>query len=274
MHVKPIKMRWMTGGVNYSYLLSTQDSSQSWLIDPAEAMEVLPALNSAEKSSIQAIVNTHHHYDHAGGNVAVLASLKQTSNHPIKVIGGSRGSPAVTDIPKDLQHYKLGDLDITSIRTPCHTQDSVCYHVIDPETNEQAIFSGDTLFTAGCGRFFEGTGEEMDAALNEKILKGVKEPNWGTTRVFPGHEYTTGNVEFIRKAIYPNVGDNKYFDALEDYCHEHEVTTGKFTLYDELMFNPFMRLDDKLVRKAIGDENCTWSRGRVMDQLRKMKNAA
>lgn len=273
MHIKPIKMRWLTGGVNYSYLVSTQDSSKSWLIDPAEAAEVLPKLSNVEKQSIQAVVNTHHHYDHSGGNVVVLAALNNVADHPIKVIGGSHTSPVVTDIPTDLQHYKLGNLDITCIRTPCHTQDSVCYHVVDPQTNEQAIFTGDTLFTGGCGRFFEGTGEEMDSSLNQKILKGVKEPNWGITRIFPGHEYTQGNVDFIRKAIYPNRGDNKAFDALADYCQEHEVTTGKFTLNDELQFNPFMRLDDSAIRRAVGDPKSEWPRSKVINQLRKMKNS-
>lgn len=273
MHVKPIKMRWLTGGVNYSYLLTTQDKTKSWLIDPAEPLEVLPKLNHAEKQSIQAIVNTHHHYDHSGGNVAVLTALTKELGHSVKVIGGSNTSPAVSEVPKHLQHYKLGDMEITCIRTPCHTQDSICYHVKDSETSEQAIFTGDTLFTAGCGRFFEGTGEEMDAALNDRILNGVQEPNWNITRVFPGHEYTKSNVAFVREAIYPNFGENKAFDTLERFCNDHEVTTGHFTLSDELQFNPFMRLDDPTVRKAVGDERHTWTRGKVMNQLRKMKNS-
>lgn len=63
MHVKVIKMRWMTGGVNYSYLLSTQDKTKSYLIDPAEPLEVIPALKTEEANTIEAVVNTHHHYD-------------------------------------------------------------------------------------------------------------------------------------------------------------------------------------------------------------------
>lgn len=270
MHVKAIKMRWLTGGDNYSYLLSTQDKTKSWLIDPAEVLEVVPHLDAAERRSIQAIANTHHHYDHAGGNVGMLAALGKEDIKP-RVIGGSHASPAVTDVPEHMQQVKVGDLEITCIRTPCHTQDSVCYHVKDPETCEQALFSGDTLFTAGCGRFFEGNAQEMDAALNQRLLEGVGEPNWALTKVYPGHEYTKSNVKFVRKAVYPNSNVNHAFDDLEKFALGNEVTTGHFTLADETQFNPFMRLEDPIVRKAVGDDG-SWSRTQIMDRLRKLKN--
>lgn len=272
MHVKAIKMRWLTGGVNYSYLLSSQDKAHSWLIDPAEAVEVLPELDEEEMKCIEAIVNTHHHYDHSGGNVAIAAALKKKGISPA-VICGSRVSPGATEIPDHLQEYQLGNLKIKCIRTPCHTQDSVCYFAKDADTGEQCIFTGDTLFTAGCGRFFEGTGEEMDQALNRRILDGVSEPNWDTTKVYPGHEYTKSNVDFVRRAIYQNPGDNAALDKLELFCRKNEVSTGHFTLKDELEYNPFMRLDDPSVRDAVGDTAGSMTRAHVMDKLRKMKNS-
>lgn len=152
-----------------------------------------------------------------------------------------------------------------------HTRDSICYYVKDPETDERCIFTGDTLFTAGCGRFFEGTGEEMDAALNKTILETVGKENWDKTKVYPGHEYTNSNVKFVRR-IYPQAGENKALDRLEQFCSENEVTTGQFTLKDEVEFNPFMRLDDPTVQKAVGDTNNSWNRAKIMDELRKMKN--
>ncbi|CCD25394.1 hydroxyacylglutathione hydrolase GLO4 NDAI_0F00750 [Naumovozyma dairenensis CBS 421] len=267
-------MRWNTGGVNYCYLLSSQDKLNSWLIDPAESDEVIPNLTSSERQSIKAIVNTHHHYDHSDGNMSMINELKQEGKRfVVKIVAGSKSSPDATELPEHLQHYKLGNLDITCIRTPCHTVDSICYHVKDPETNEQCIFTGDTLFIGGCGRFFEGNGVQMDEALNERIIHGVGEPNWNLTRVYPGHEYTKSNVKFIREYVYQELGENEALDNLEKYADKHEMTCGEFTIDDELKYNPFMRLDDPLVRKAVGDDDSSWKRSKVMETLRKLKNS-
>lgn len=271
MHIKPIKMRWATGGVNYSYLLSTQDKSASWLIDPAESDEVAAALTSQELDTVTTVTNTHHHYDHSEGN---LDMKKILDGKKIEIVAGSNVSPGATIVPNHLDKFKLGDnIEITCVRTPCHTKDSICYYVKDNVTNEQAVFTGDTLFTAGCGRFFEGNGEEMNVALNEILLESTGGPsNHKNVTVYPGHEYTKSNVKFVRKYIYPKIGENAALDQLEAFCNEHEVTTGQFTLEDELQFNPFMRLDDPKVRTAVGDTQNKKTRAQVIDILREMKN--
>ncbi|CAL9737749.1 hydroxyacylglutathione hydrolase, cytoplasmic isozyme [Monosporozyma servazzii] len=271
MHIKPVKMRWASGGVNYSYLLSTQDMNSAWLIDPAESDEVSAALTSQELDTVTTVANTHHHYDHSEGN---LDMKKILHGKKIEIVAGSKVSPGATIIPEHLDKFKLGNnIEITCVRTPCHTKDSICYYAKDNVTKEQAVFTGDTLFTAGCGRFFEGDGNEMNIALNETLLKCTGgSSNHKNVMVYPGHEYTKDNVKFVRKYIYPKIGENVALDQLEAFCDQHEVTTGQFTIEDELEFNPFMRLDDPKVRTAVGDTKHEKTAAQVIDLLREMKN--
>lgn len=246
-------MRWGSGN-NYAYLLVDPPTRHAWLIDPAEPDEVKAYLKkSGLNYELKAIVNTHHHYDHAGGNEVFH------KEYPDLPIIAGKDSPLVTYTPSHEEIIDLGDhLSITALHTPCHTQDSVCYYVRDSNTNNQAVFTGDTLFISGCGRFFEGTGEEMDKALNGVLAKLPKE-----TRVYPGHEYTKSNLRFSQTVL-----ENAAIRKLADFTSSHEHTTGEFTIGDELQFNPFMRLADPVVQKATGKTDPVL----VMTQLREMKN--
>lgn len=93
----------------------------------------------------------------------------------------------------DGESFKVGNnIRVTGYHTPCHTQDSTCFFVEDTKTgDERGVFTGDTLFIAGCGRFFEGTPKEMDAALN-RVLASLP----ADTKVYDGHNYSQGNVAF------------------------------------------------------------------------------
>lgn len=160
--------------------------------------------------------------------------------------------------------YKLSlgkDIEITALHTPCHTQDSICYYAVDKNSNEKAVFTGDTLFNAGCGRFFEGTAEEMDIALN-KILGSL--PN--NTYVYPGHEYTKSNLKFVQTVM--DKTKNKALAKIIDYVKHHEKTTGVFTIGDEKKYNPFMMLEDKDIQDAAE----SYDRVQVMAKLRELKN--
>lgn len=88
---------------------------------------------------------------------------------------------------------------------------------------DRAVFTGDTLFIGGCGRFFEGTAPEMHKALNE-VLAGLPDD----TKVYPGHEYTKGNVKFAKKVL-----DNEAIRKLDEYSQQNKETQGKFTIGDE-----------------------------------------
>jgi hydroxyacylglutathione hydrolase len=254
MHIQSIPM-WTGTGDNYAYLVVDDKTKDAVIIDPANPPEVLPVLKeqiAAGKINLTAIVNTHHHHDHAGGN-DVLKSDPEFKDKPI--IGGVN-CQSVTRTPENGSTFKIGDISVKALYTPCHTQDSICYLMED--TTGKAVFTGDTLFHGGCGRFFEGTAEEMDTALN-KTLAGVPDE----TVVYPGHEYTKANVKFAL-----SVSQNEEIKNLDKFAAENKETQGKFTMGDEKKHNVFMRLNDPEVQKATGETEPL----KVMAKLREMKN--
>jgi len=172
------------------------------------------------------------------------------------VIGG-KDCEAVKKTPGDGETFRIGEIEVKALHTPCHTQDSICYFMKDGE--ERVVFTGDTLFIGGCGRFFEGTPTEMHKALNHTLASLPKD-----TKVYPGHEYTKQNVKFL-KTVLPEAEPVK---SLEKFADENTETQGKVTIGDELKYNVFMMLDDPTVQKATGKTDPV----DVMGKLREMKN--
>ncbi|KAF4960082.1 hypothetical protein FGADI_1099 [Fusarium gaditjirri] len=143
--------------------------------------------------------NPEDHWDHAGGNKDILTAL----GHPkLDVIGG-----------KDCEG------------------DSICFFFQDRD--QKAVFTGDTLFTGGCGRFFEGTAEEMHVALNKHL---ASLPN--DTVVFPGHEYTRSNAKFA-----VSVSQSDPVQQLLSFSEANPVTVGKYTIRDEKVAQKFCGFD-------------------------------
>ena len=131
-------------------------------------------------------------------------------------------------------------LSCRCLATPCHTQDSICYYVRDERnpSGPGAVFTGDTLFIAGCGRFFEGNAQEMNNALS---YLGTLPDN---TITCVGHEYTAGNFGFAQHIEPSSPGMKK----LADYVSSNKVTTNKSTIGDEKEWNVFMRLNSEEIR--------------------------
>lgn len=241
---------------NYMYLIIDESTKDAAVVDPVEPKKVLKAVN-AEGVKLTSVLTTHHHWDHAGGN-AELVQLKSD----ITVYGGDANTAALSKQVKHSDKINIGNLLVTCLLTPCHTKGHVCYFVEDKNGGPPAVFTGDTLFSAGCGKFFEGTPEQMYQAL-VKILGSLP----GETQVYCGHEYTANNLLF---AAHVEPSNKVVLEKLE-WAKEKKASkepTVPSTIADEKTFNPFMRVHEASVQEHTGKQDPIM----VMEALRNEKN--
>lgn len=219
---------------NYLWLL--QDRRRALVVDPGDAAPVLAGLRQAE-AKLEAILVTHHHADHTGG----VAALREATG--AKVYG-----PAHEPIPPPCTHVSGGDtvvaldLRFQVIDVPGHTAGHIAYYC-ESVDGVPLLFCGDTLFSGGCGRLFEGTPAQMLASMD--ALAALP----GDTRVCCAHEYTLSNLKFAR-AVEP--GNEKlvhYLQACEQLRARGEPTLPS-TLATELAINPFLRTRESAVVAA------------------------
>jgi hydroxyacylglutathione hydrolase len=166
---------------NYAYLLRGEDGTVA-VIDPSEPDGVRDAVEKTDLE-LHYILNTHHHGDHTGGNLV----LKGT--YGSRVIGPAAEAdriPGLDETVDERRLLRLGAAEVQVIETPGHTLGHVSYYF----PREKMLFCGDTLFSLGCGRVFEGTMEQMWHSLVK--LKALPDD----TMMFCGHEYTLGNARF------------------------------------------------------------------------------
>ena len=225
---------------NYSYLIHDEISNTVAIVDPSEFIPC-DTIISKNYKKLDFILNTHHHYDHVGGN----EELKKKYNS--KVLGFENDEnriPQIDTVLKDNQEFKIGTLNFTTIFIPGHTRGHVAFYF----KKERVVFSGDTLFSLGCGRVFEGTYKQMFQSLNK--LKNLP----GETKVYCGHEYTFKNLEFCLK-FNPN---NDFLKKKKDDIKlslKNKKPTIPSTIADEIKANIFFRVNDPDVKKAINLEN-------------------
>ena len=225
---------------NYSYLIHDEISNTVAIVDPSEFIPC-DTIISKNYKKLDFILNTHHHYDHVWGN----EELKKKYNS--KVLGFENDKnriPQIDAVLKDNQEFKIGTLNFTTIFIPGHTRGHVAFYF----KKERVVFSGDTLFSLGCGRVFEGTYKQMFQSLNK--LKNLP----GETKVYCGHEYTFKNLEFCLK-FNPN---NDFLKKKKDDIKlslKNKKPTIPSTIADEIKANIFFRVNDPDVKKAINLEN-------------------
>lgn len=184
------------------------------------------------------VINTHHHWDHTGGNLG----LKDKYN--CKIVGPFADESRIPGIGislKDQELWKLGELDTIAFDTPGHTRGHITVYF--PEA--AAVFTGDTMFAMGCGRLFEGTAQQMWASLS-KISSFPPE-----TRVYCGHEYTQANARFAMSVDpdNPKLAERK---QTVDEMRSKGLSTIPCTIRDELDTNPFLRASDENIRSQLG----------------------
>src|SRR5210317_307668 len=170
---------------NYSYLIIDENQNIACAVDPSESQ---PISNFIDQNNIKLkyILNTHHHYDHVGGN----NELKKKYNCKIIGFRGDKNRiPEIDIMVDDNEIWKSDNFQSKIIHIPGHTSGHICYYFF----KEKIIFTGDTLFSMGCGRVFEGTYNQMFNSLNK--IKDLPED----TKIYCGHEYTQKNIEFCIK---------------------------------------------------------------------------
>jgi len=209
---------------NYIWLLRRDGIAA--IVDPGDAQPVLDYLR-AEKLQLTAILNTHHHADHVGGNAQLLA------HYQVPVYGPhDERVPTVSRRLRDGDRFTLAEfgIEFSVFEIPGHTRTHIAFHGGD------ILFSGDTLFACGCGRLFEGTPQQMHVSL----AKLAALP--GATRVYCGHEYTLSNIRFARAAEPTNPELAKWEREATAQRAKDEPTLPS-TIAREKAANPFLRCD-------------------------------
>ncbi|KAL7979076.1 hypothetical protein Chor_015100 [Crotalus horridus] len=268
---------------NYMYLLVDEETKEAAIVDPVQPQKVLDAVRK-HGVKLTTVLTTHHHWDHAGGNEKLVKM-----EPGLRVCGGDSRVGALTQKVSHLTTFQVGSLSVKCLSTPCHTSGHICYFVTKPNSSEPpAVFTGDTLFVAGCGKFFEGTPEEMYRALIEVLGRLPPE-----TKVYCGHEYTINNLKFARHVEPNNVAIQQKLSwakarefTLSFLGKKQEWLLRSFSLlsmaakYDggeatipstigeEFTYNPFMRVREATVQRHARETDPV----RTMGAIRKEKD--
>ena len=243
---------------NYGYLIVCQKTNTAAIVDPSESEPVLRRIEQ-ENVTLTAILNTHHHRDHTGGNEGLLAGNK------LEVYGHKSDQGRIPGLTRGVEEgddITVGELRGKVLFIPGHTTGHVAYLF------DNNLFCGDTLFTAGCGRLFEGTAEQMQASL-KKLMALPDE-----TKVYCGHEYIESNLRF---AMTLEPKNHKLVSRLErvQALRARGLSTVPSTIEEEKHTNPFLRWESKEIQARLKNRTpgLRLDPVSVFAQVRKLKDA-
>ena len=213
---------------NYIWLMTTNEGSI--VIDPGECVNLIKIIEQ-KNIKLDAILITHHHYDHTGGIEELLIKYPY-----LNVYGPNNNIDSIKSRLIDGGLLNVIGIDFEIIEIPGHTLDHIAYFA--NINNSPILFCGDTLFAGGCGRVFEGTFDQM----YESLLKLKKLPE--NTIVYSGHEYTTANLMFANHVEPLNKNIRDSLSKVQE-LRSKNIPTLPTSIKEEKLINPFLRCDDE-----------------------------
>jgi hydroxyacylglutathione hydrolase len=243
---------------NFTFLIGAPGDREVAVVDPSEPEAVLRAIEH-HGLRVVAILNTHHHGDHVGGNTGLLARFPGI---PVYAHSTDQGRiPGQTHLVNEGDEVRAAGLHFKVLFIPGHTRGHIAY------VTDSAAFVGDTLFGAGCGRLFEGTAEQLHHSLNTKLANLPDH-----TQLYFGHEYTANNLRF---AIHIEPGNRalQTRQAEVDQARAAGLWTCPTTLELEKQTNPFLRVTAaEIVARCAGELGVSPTPLEVFTWLRSSKD--
>ncbi len=224
---------------NYIFLIHESDSGKTAVIDPAVAAPVQKILKKYGWK-LDLILNTHHHWDHIGGNEELK---KQTGCQIIASEYDKKRIPGVDQTVIEGDTIPFGASKIIVLDTPGHTLGHVVYFI----PGQNILLCGDTLFSLGCGRLFEGSPRQMWQSLQK--IKTLPDD----TLIYCAHEYTLNNARFALSVDVENSMLQAYFNKIVSLSEKHQATIPS-SLNIEKACNPFLRTDNPTIQKNLNME--------------------
>lgn len=246
---------------NYGYLIIDEETKDCAIVDVSNQPEqVANVIENEGPLNLSTILTTHKHWDHAHGNGIMKEKFPE-----IKIYGSSIDKvEACTDIVEDGDEFTLGpNIKIKCLHTPGHTMGHICYYVSHEGLSQSAVFTGDTLFVGGVGKFVEGSGKDMFPSLYDKLGSLPTD-----TLVYCGHEYTLSNYKFCL-SIEPENTDLFSENERAKALRADNKPTVPSTIGRELQTNVFMRVNQPTIQKVFHGLS---EPAAILDAVRDAKN--